>query len=248
MLAIIGGTGFRELAGLTDVQDLQVDTDYGTATLQRGNLDGVAVLFLSRHGTPATYPPHKINYRANIQALKDSGATAIFGVTAVGSVDASLAVPELVVPNQVIDYTWGRAHTFFDEKIHHIDLTWPYDPALRELVLAAAADVRETAPGLLVRESGVYGCTQGPRLETAAEIVRLQRDGCHIVGMTGMPEIALARERELPYVGVSVVVNAGAGLDGQAVDLAGIEAAMSLGMDWVLTIARLVVVRYSAGS
>jgi 5'-deoxy-5'-methylthioadenosine phosphorylase len=244
MLAVIGGTGFGELAGLSDVETLNVATSFGESTIQKGLVEGQPVIFQCRHGIPASIPPHSVNYRANIQALVDQGCTAVIGVTAVGSVDESLAVPELVIVDQLIDYTWGRAHTFFDNEIYHIDFTFPYDEGLRRRLIDAASQV----PGARFRDGGVYGCSQGPRLETAAEIERLRADGCHIVGMTACPEVQLARERNLPYGGISVVVNAGAGMGGESVDLAAIEADMKVGMDWTGRIVRQVVRDYSNGS
>lgn len=233
MLAIIGGTGFGALAGLESASPINASTLYGAARFETGELNGTPVLFLPRHGSPPAIPPHEINYRANIIALKDAGADTIISVNAVGSVDPSLPVPALVIPDQIIDYTWGRDHTFFDHEIHHIDFTYPYTPALREQLIRIA----RTIDGAAVTEQGTYGCTQGPRLETAAEVSRLANDGCHIVGMTGMPEAALAAEAELDYASLSVVVNAGAGLEG-VIDLAGIEAAMNEGMSWVAAIIR----------
>lgn len=241
MLAVIGGTGFAELAGLTRIQVLDVATDWGRAKLQRGRLDDETVLFLPRHGIPPAIPPHKINYRANIQALAQSGATELVAITAVGSVDATLRVPHLVIPDQIIDYTWGRGHTFHDAAIHHIDFTYPYDERLRDRLLAAAAALCQAQPEVPCRAGGVYGCTQGPRLETAAEIRRLAMDGCHIVGMTAMPEAALARELALPYAALSIVVNAGAGVAGAAIDMAGIEPAIATGMTWARWIVRRLV-------
>lgn len=246
MIAVIGGTGFGELVGLSGLEEGLVETRFGPAHLQTGTLDGVPVLFLPRHGSPATIPPHRINYRANIQALCDTGADAIIAVTAVGSVDARLAVPQFVIPDQIIDYTFGRAQTFFDDEIHHIELSFPYHAALRASIIDAARLV-SAATGLPLGEGGVYGCTQGPRLETAAEITRLGRDGCDIVGMTAMPEAALARERNIPYAGLSVVVNTGAGIGGQAIDLGNIEVAMTRGMDGARLVVARVIASYSAG-
>ncbi len=234
MLAVIGGTGFGEFVGLTEATLHTTLTAYGAASWQRGSVDGQPVIFLPRHGAPASVPPHRINYRANIRALAMAGADAIIAVNAVGSVDPDLAVPTLVVPDQIIDYSWGRAHTFFDDQIGHIDFTFPYDDSLRRSLLAAAGRVED----IVLHPLGTYACTQGPRLETAAEIARLAKDGCHIVGMTGMPEAALAREAELPYACLAVVVNAGAGIGGQVVDLDGIEAAMTGGMGWVRGVIR----------
>lgn len=233
MLAIIGGTGFGALAGLESGAPVTAATPYGPAHFEEGKLAGANVLFLPRHGAPPSIPPHQINYRANVIALKDAGATAIVSVNAVGSVDERLPVPALVIPDQIIDYTWGREHTFFEHEIHHIDFTYPYTLSLREHLIELARNV----DGAAVTETGVYGCTQGPRLESAAEVRRLASDGCTIVGMTGMPEAALAAEAEVDYASLSVVVNAGAGLEG-AIDLGGIEAAMTEGMGWVADIIR----------
>lgn len=238
MLAVIGGTGFGEFAGLESLEELNVVTPWGPAEIEQGIFEGKSVLFLPRHGKPADYPPHAINYRANLYALSELNASQVVAVNAVGGIDPDLALPELVIPDQIIDYTWGRPHTFYDDQIHHVDFTFPYDPELRERIIRAAGEV-ETPVKL--RPEGVYGCTQGPRLETAAEIRRMARDGCHVVGMTGMPEAVLAREKELPYAGISVVVNKAAGMDDQVVDIAGIEQVMNEGMHWVRDIlARLV--------
>lgn len=242
MLAIIGGTGLGEFSGLEQVESLRVPTAYGDVRLDKGFLLGAPVLFLSRHGFPPSRPPHRINYRANIQALVDAGASAVISITAVGSVDATLNVPHLVIPDQIIDYTWGREHTFFDDEIHHIDLTWPYDPILRGKLLDAVAGLCGDEPQVPCRTDGVYGCTQGPRLETAAEIRRLAADGCHVVGMTAMPEAALARERRLAYAGLSIVVNAGAGIANAEISMADIEPAIDQGMAWARSIVRRLVV------
>lgn len=238
MLAVIGGTGFGEFVGLESLEELNVSTPWGPAEVEQGTFEGESILFLPRHGKPAQYPPDEINYRANIFALGELKASRVVAVNAVGGIAPDLELPELVFPDQIIDYTWGRPHTFFDEQIHHIDFTFPYDARLREQLITAA-EALDTS--IKFRTEGVYGCTQGPRLETAAEIRRMAQDGCHVVGMTGMPEAALAREKDLPYAGVSVVVNKAAGLDDQVVDLAGIEQVLEQGMQWVRDIlARLV--------
>lgn len=233
MLAIIGGTGFGEFAGLTEIRPSHVETDYGIAYIEHGVLNGAPLLFLPRHGNPARVPPHMINYRANIDALVCSGATRIIAVTAVGGVDESLRVPELIIPDQLIDYTYGRAQTFYDDEIHHIDLTYPYDQDLRNDLVTATSRAKTMGSDLLLRDGGVYGCLQGPRLETAAEIRRLRIDGCDIVGMTAMPELALARERGISYAGISVNVNAGAGINKEPIEMADIHAAMAIGISWV---------------
>jgi 5'-methylthioinosine phosphorylase len=242
VLAIVGGTGFGEFAGLEHIETVRRKTPFGNVDLQAGVLEGKKVLFLPRHGMPASLPPHKVNYRGNIQALKDAGATGIIGVNAVGSVDPSLAVPSVVVPHQLIDYTWGRDHTFYEDRIHHVDFTSPYDEDLRGRVVAAARAVHAADGEMPFRADGVYGCTQGPRLETAAEIRRMGQDGCHVVGMTAMPEVALARERGIPYAGISIVVNAGAGIDGGTIDFDALEAMLAKGTGW----AREIIVRVVA--
>ena len=233
LLAIIGGTGFGEFAGLQELAPEQVETEFGSVYLEGGVLNGTPLLFLPRHGNPPSFPPHKINYRANIDALIATGADKIIAITAVGTVDESLGVPELVIPDQLIDYTYGRVQTYYEEELHHIDLTFPYDETLRQQLIAAAKKCQSSNPQLLFRDKGVYACLQGPRLETAAEIRRLRIDGCDIVGMTAMPECALARERDIPYAGISVTVNAGAGINDQVVEIDEIHAAMNEGMTWV---------------
>ncbi|MCP4827744.1 MAG: S-methyl-5'-thioinosine phosphorylase [Proteobacteria bacterium] len=211
-IAIIGGTGVAELNGLERIEEHQVNTPYGAPSrpIQEGLLDGVKVYFLQRHGSPAAIPPHRINYRANLWALQSFGIAAIVAVNAVGGISASMKTGRLLLPDQVIDYTWGREHTF-DEGLEghllHIDFTEPYDAALRADLLAAAS-----VAGIGLEPRGVHGVTQGPRLESAAEVQRMARDGCDVVGMTGMPEAALARELNVPYATVCMVVNAAAGL------------------------------------
>lgn len=243
MLAIIGGTGFGSLAGLEGSRIEVVNTRFGEAELETGELAGRPVIFLPRHGHPPRNPPHRINYRANITALIEAGVTAVIAVTAVGTVDELLTVPTLVIPDQIIDYTWGREHSLFED-IEHIDFTFPYDTSLRSTLIAAARAADRD--GIELVEQGVYGCTQGPRLETAAEIRRMRRDGCSIVGMTAMPEASLAREAGLPYAGISVTVNAGAGINDQAIALEEIEAVMTQGMDVVAAIVNAVSGSYSA--
>jgi 5'-methylthioadenosine phosphorylase len=210
MLAIIGGTGLTRLAGL-DVSDRRVvRTPYGkpSGLLTFGSIRGVPVVFLARHGDTHTIAPHQINYRANLWALKDRGATEIVSVASVGGIRADLGPGRIVIPHQIIDYTWGRMSTFFEDEapVKHVDFTEPYAAALRDRLLAAARACGEEA-----LDGAVYAATQGPRLESAAEIDRLERDGADIVGMTGMPEAALAREIDLGYAVIAVVVNHAAG-------------------------------------
>ncbi|MFT4518533.1 MAG: 5'-methylthioinosine phosphorylase [Halioglobus sp.] len=211
-LAIIGGTGIDELEGLEVVQSHAVETPFGDPSrdIQEGRLGDIPLFFLQRHGSPGAIPPHKINYRANIWALQSLGVTGIVAINAVGGITESMRPGRLLIPDQLIDYSWGREHTFDDGasgEVMHIDFTEPYDRGLRQELLAAAQ-----AEGISHESSGVHGITQGPRLETAAEIVRMTRDGCDVVGMTGMPEAALAMESGVPYASVCMVVNPAAGL------------------------------------
>lgn len=211
MLAVIGGSGLSQLANL-DVSHREVlRTPYGepSGAVTFGQICGRPVAFLARHGYGHTIPPHEVNYRANIWALAQRGALAIISVASVGSIRADLKPGDIVIPHQIIDYTWGRKSTFHegpDCTLTHIDFTEPYDRALRERLIAAAATT-----GIPVSLGAVYAATQGPRLETAAEINRYERDGVDVVGMTGMPEAALAREIGVPYAAISVVSNYAAG-------------------------------------
>lgn len=211
-LAIIGGTGVEQLDGLEVVNEHRVETPYGapSRSIQEGRLGDIPLFFLQRHGSPGAIPPHLINYRANVWALQSLGAGAIVAINAVGGISDSMQTGRLLIPDQVIDYTWGREHTFDDGSsgsVMHIDFTEPYDRELRLDLLAAASSAR-----IPHEPSGVQGVMQGPRLETAAEIQRMARDGCDVVGMTGMPEASLARELEVPYASVCMVVNPAAGL------------------------------------
>lgn len=240
MLAIIGGTGFGEYAGLVEIKPALIGTPFGDVYLETGSLNKVPVVFLPRHGQPARFPPHRVNYRANITALAQLGVRQIIAVTAVGSVVSALQTGAIVMPDQIIDYTHSRAQSFHDDEIHHIDFTYPYDEGLRREISLAAALLKDQDESLVFVPQGVYGCTQGPRLETAAEISRMAQDGCTIVGMTAMPEAALAREKNLAYAGVSVVVNAGAGINDQAVDLAAITSVLEQGMAQVRQLLSIV--------
>lgn len=243
MLGIIGGTGLGSLSNLEEIEAREMASEFGAAYLEQGKIGDTPVVFLPRHGHPARNLPHLVNYRANIKALQLAGVTDILAVTAVGSVDPELEVADLVIPDQIIDYTSGREQSFFSEEIHHVDFTYPYSPDLRDTLIEVVN--RELAGGYV--DHGVYGCTNGPRLETAAEIKRMYRDGCTIVGMTAMPEAVLAREAELNYAGMSVVVNKGAGLAG-ALDLAEIDASLSASMAKVAGILRRFAQESTSGS
>ncbi len=229
-LAVIGGTGLAKLEGLRLEREQVVDTPYGapSSPLYHGRLDGVRVTFLARHGPGHAIPPHRINYRANIWALREHAADAVLAVAAVGGIAADPPPGGLCVPDQIIDYTWGRAQTFhedFTDGIAHVDFTRPYCEPLRQRILSAAE-----AENIPVRPDGTYAAVQGPRLESAAEIDRFERDGCHIIGMTGMPEAGLAREAGLCYATLAVCANPAAGRAPSEITLAQIDAVLAEGM------------------
>ncbi len=211
MLAIIGGSGLAQLSNLEVTHRQVVRTPYGepSGALTFGNIQGHEAIFLARHGYGLTIPPHEVNYCANIWALHSQKVRNVVAVATVGGIRSDLAPGTLAVPDQIIDYTHGRKSTFFsttDHSVTHIDFTRPYDELLRQRLFKAA----EAAGEPLVAD-GTYAATQGPRLETAAEVNRLERDGAHMVGMTGMPEASLARELGLCYATIAVVVNPAAG-------------------------------------
>ena len=213
MLAIIGGTGLTQLDNLNITKHLVVRTPYGEPSqpLVFGNLNGCDVIFLARHGSGHNIPPHEVNYRANIYALQKQGVTEIAAIATVGGIHADLLTGVIALPNQIIDYTNGRQNTFYDGvrlPVKHIDFTEQYCSNMRNKWLRAAEIADET-----IISTGVYATTQGPRLETAAEINRLERDGATMVGMTGMPEAALARELGISYAAICPVANRAAGRD-----------------------------------
>ncbi|WP_447937169.1 S-methyl-5'-thioinosine phosphorylase [Thermomonas fusca] len=214
-LAVIGGTGVYALGELADVESHQPVTPYGAPSgpVRIGTFAGRRVAFLARHGEGHSLPPHKINYRANLAALKALGAPRVLALNTVGGITERFGPRVLACPDQLIDYTWGRISTLCEEpgsEVLHVDFGDPYTPALRRQVIAAAAQA-----GVALVDAGCYGATQGPRLETRAEIARMRRDGCDLVGMTGMPEAGLARELGLDYACLAIVANwaAGAGPD-----------------------------------
>lgn len=211
MIAIIGGSGLTRLENLEITHRQIVRTPYGepSGPLTFGHIGAGEAAFLARHGYGHTLAPHEVNYRANLWALQAKGVTNVIAVCTVGGIAPELAAGSIAIPDQIIDYTWGRPSTYFEgaeQPVTHIDFTYPYTQALREAAIEAAGEV-----GLAVVDGGTYAAVQGPRLETKAEIDRLDRDGATMVGMTGMPEAALARELGLGYAALAVVVNAAAG-------------------------------------
>ncbi|MEP7044814.1 MAG: S-methyl-5'-thioinosine phosphorylase [Dokdonella sp.] len=215
-LAVIGGTGLYKFPGLEAAERYAVDTPYGhpSDAVVIGQVGTHRVAFLARHGESHTIPPHRVNYRANLWALHHLGARRVIGVNAVGGIRGDMGPRVLAAPDQIIDYTHDRLTSFCDvagAEVKHIDFSEPYSASLRHQLLAAAANA-----GVAVVNGGCYGATQGPRLETRAEIARLRRDGCDLVGMTGMPEAALARELELEYACLAIVANWAAGCGDEA--------------------------------
>ncbi|OGT84938.1 MAG: methylthioadenosine phosphorylase [Gammaproteobacteria bacterium RIFCSPLOWO2_02_FULL_61_13] len=240
-LGIIGGSGLTALAGLRVLRRQVEQTPWGepSGPLVVGEFAGREIFFLPRHGQPHAIPPHMINYRANLWALKENGVRRVVAVNAVGGISAGLGQGTLMIPDQIIDYTWSRAHTFFEsglDQVTHADFTTPYSIEMRNLLISAA-----TKLGLPVHTSGTYGATQGPRLETAAEITRMERDGCHVVGMTGMPEAALARELDVGYAAVCVVANRAAGKSPEPITMDLIRKNLDQGMKQTLQLLQAVI-------
>lgn len=229
LLGVIGGTGLAQLPGFEISKTENFATEYGdpSATLKFGKYAGQDMVFLARHGDTHRIPPHKINYRANIRALKTAGVNEIIAVAAVGGIHADAWPGRIVLPDQLIDYTGGRNSTYYhggEGEVRHVDFSWPYSRSIRNRLLQAA-----TKQNVDLMSSGVYGCTNGPRLETAAEITRMERDGCDLVGMTGMPEAVLAREASVEYVCCAVVANWAAGKSDSEISMDEIERNMQRG-------------------
>jgi 5'-methylthioinosine phosphorylase len=235
-LAIIGGTGLTQLKGLEIKRREVMRTPYGepSGALTFGTLCGKDVVFLARHGYSHTIPPHMVNYRANLWSLKQQGVERIIAVCAVGGIRSDLVPAAVVIPDQIIDYTWSRDHTFFETdltSVTHIDFTEPYCREMRDVLIKSASQAKVD-----ILTSGTYGACQGPRLETAAEVNRMERDGCDMVGMTGMPEAALARELEVCYAVCAVSANAAAGRGDGPIEMEDIEASLQTGMSKVRAI------------
>lgn len=215
-LAVIGGSGLYQFEGLENTRRHAVETPFGPASgdVVTGDFRGKHLAFLARHGESHTVPPHRVNYRANLWALHSLGARRVVAVNAVGGIRDDMGPRTLVVPDQIIDYSHGRYTSFNDvegAEVRHIDFSEPYTESLRQAILAAAR-----AEGLTIIDGGCHGITQGPRLETRAEIARMKRDGCDLVGMTGMPEAVLARELDLEFACLALVANYAAGAGDEA--------------------------------
>ena len=239
-LAIIGGTGFNFINSLEAKSSQRLETPYGdpSADFICGKLNKKEIIFLARHGNPHKIPPHKINYRANIWGLKQLGVSEIISIAAVGGMTQNMSPAHIAIPDQIIDYSYDREHTFFADNLKavtHIDFTFPYSKKLRNRIIQAADNE------LSMSQTGTYGCTQGPRLESAAEILRMERDGCNLVGMTGMPEASLARELDIDYAAISVIANWAAGKSEGEISMVEIEQHLKIGMADVENLLRSVV-------
>ena len=236
MIGIIGGSGLARLAELEAVTTVRISTPFGepSADLLRGTLADNEVIFLPRHGTHHNIAPHKINYRANLWALQAAGVTEVIAVAAVGGIRNDMQPARLAIPDQITDYTYGREHSYFSDDFSadkHLDFSRPYTASLRQKLFMAAQ-----AAGIEIIKGGTYGATQGPRLETAAEIKRMAQDGCDMVGMTGMPETYLARELGLEYATIALNVNWAAGLANTEISMPEMNRVMTAGMQNVIAV------------
>ena len=235
-IAIIGGSGLSKLPGLEIINKIDMDTPWGkpSAPITVTKFHGIEVLFLPRHGNPHTIPPHKVNYRANLWALHENNISEIIAVNAVGGITETMTPCRIVIPDQLIDYTHSRPDSFHEEnlsEVKHIDFTQPYSDSLRQQLIDAAA-ISE----LDIVSTGTYAVTQGPRLETTAEVIRLEKDGNDIVGMTSMPEASLARELEIDYACCGLVVNWAAGKSDEIITMEIIENNLREGMGQIQTL------------
>jgi 5'-methylthioinosine phosphorylase len=231
MLAIVGGSGLYSLGDDFHLDDQRSrQTPYGetSADVLLGRWRDIDIAFLPRHGAGHRVPPHLVNYRANLWALKQAGVSKIIAVNAVGGISADMAPATMALPQQLIDYSCGREHSFCaggDAVVKHVDFSRPYSAALQTSLKRAA-----TVLNLALVDSGTYGCTNGPRFETAAEIQRMRRDGCSVVGMTGMPEAGLARELDIEYACLALVVNWAAGIADSEISMEEIMAVLEQGI------------------
>jgi len=203
-IGIIGGSG---LENAVEGEKIIVNTPYGEVYVKIGIMANERVAFIPRHGEKHENPPHKVNYRGNLWALKTLGVERVIATNAVGGIRNGLNPGDLLIPHDFIDFTKGRTYTFYDQKAIHIDLTTPYCPELRKLIIDVAEEMN-----IKVWDSGVYVCTEGPRFETPSEIRMFRLLGADVVGMTGVPEVILARELKMCYATICVITNYAAGM------------------------------------
>ncbi|MBL7003384.1 MAG: S-methyl-5'-thioinosine phosphorylase [Gammaproteobacteria bacterium] len=232
--AVIGGTGFYSM--MDDFKIIRreiIHTPYGepSGPVVHGEMHGKPIIFLARHGYTHRIPPHKINYRANIWMMKKLGVEKIIAINAVGGISSDLAPEVVALPDQLIDYTYNRKHTFFEEdlsQVVHTDFTYPFTISDRDNLIKAATEAQ-----INVVTKGTYVCTQGPRLETAAEIKKYALEGCNMVGMTAMPEAILAREKGIDYSSIALSVNWAAGIQNEIISMEQISKHVNNGMQQV---------------
>ncbi|HMX72084.1 MAG TPA: S-methyl-5'-thioinosine phosphorylase [Solirubrobacterales bacterium] len=232
LLGVIGGSGLYGLSA--SGRPKAVSTPWGPASGPTVIHEvGGGVAFIARHGADHSIAPHRVNYRANIHALREAGCDRVLAVSSVGGIAPACQPGKLVVPDQLIDYTWGREMTFQGEgdAVRHFDFTDPYSPDWRGKVTGALSELE-----IEFVDGGTYAAVQGPRFETAAEIRRLAADGCHIVGMTGMPEAILAREAGLDYAAVCPVGNLAAGIATDELSMDDVIGAVGTGMERVTSL------------
>jgi len=228
-LGIIGGTGMDQWGEPEEIHRLETPYGIPSSPLQEFHSSGARIVFLARHGRAHNIPPHRVNYRANCWAMKDMGVDHLLGVNAVGAIRSGIKESDLVLPDQIIDYTWGREHTISDSTdvpLLHADFEFPYDSELRKMLVAAAI-----SSGVEIHDGATHGVVQGPRFESAAEVRRMQGDGCDLVGMTAMPEAALARELGLDYAGLCVISNIASGMSDDPVNHQDILGVLKTAMD-----------------
>ncbi len=237
-LGVIGGSGIKLDSHFVILESSRVSTNFGepSALIQKMAAAEGGFSFLARHGNPHKIAPHQINYRANLQALSNSGCKIILAINAVGAISQSFLPSQLVIPDQVIDYTWGREHTVDTGEtggLMHVDFTAPFDVGIRNDLIEIAHDL-----DLNIIKDAVIGVTQGPRLESAAEIRRLRSDGCDLVGMTSMPEAAIARELKLRYASICIVSNLAAGISKEKISIDQIKKNLEARSECISTVIR----------
>jgi 5'-deoxy-5'-methylthioadenosine phosphorylase len=234
IIGLIAGTGFYDLPALKDGESRELDTLYGKAQIRSGEWNGARLIFLTRHGVGHSIPPHLINYRANIKAMKDLGVEQIIAINVVGGINPKLSPGDLCLIDDFIDFTSGRQHTFSDGSkpgVQHVDLTRPYDAKIQSALRQSAKE-----SGILLHENGVYAGFNGPRFETPSEIRLATLAGATVVGMTGCPEVSLARELGIAYASIALVVNPAAGLSEAEITMDEINKALDLGKSKALTV------------
>ncbi len=223
-LGIIAGTGFYSLSPLENSEVKVIETKYGSAQVTEGTWHGRKTYFLTRHGVKHSVPPHKINYRANIQALCDLGVAEVLAVNVCGGLDKTVPVGGFQVVDDFIDFTKNRTLTFFDgeEGVNHVDMNEPYAQNLRKVLLQAGKNLN-----IQISDGGIYGGFEGPRFETKAEIQMAKQFGVTMVGMTGVPEVVLAVEKGLQYAAICIVANPGAGLSEDIITMEDVQKVVS---------------------